>query len=108
VVEVADGTATVRAEGAAGTDTYELTLPAVVTILEGGVEPRYPTVSGRMKAKKVTIEERQPDVTSLRGPKRVTMTLPPPTPNQVQILGEGPSAADNVKKVLVELGVFAR
>ena len=40
-----------------------------------------------------------------RGPKRVKLTLPPPVPNQVQILGEGPSAAAAVKQVLVDLGV---
>ena len=31
-------------------------LPAVVTVLEGGVEPRYPTITGRMKAKKAKVE----------------------------------------------------
>ena len=31
-------------------------LPAVVTVLEGGVEPRYPSITGRMKAKKAKIE----------------------------------------------------
>ena len=62
----------------------------MVTVLEGGVEPRYPTVSGRMKAKKIAIEERPAAVTTPRGPKRVRLTLPPPVPNQVQILGEGP------------------
>jgi electron transfer flavoprotein beta subunit len=108
VVEVKDGTAVVTAEGALGSDTYELPVPAVVTVLEGGVEPRYPTVSGRMKAKKIAIEDRQPAVASPRGPKRVKLTLPPPTPNQVQILGEGKGAVDNVKKVLAELGVFSR
>ncbi len=34
--------------------------PPIVTIREGGVEPRYPSVPGRLKAKKVPIEERQP------------------------------------------------
>ena len=28
-------------------------LPAVITVMEGGVEPRYPSITGRMKAKKV-------------------------------------------------------
>ncbi len=104
-VAVADGTATVVAEGPVGTDTYELPVPAVVTVLEGGVEPRYPTVSGRMKAKKIAIEERAAAVATARGPKRVRLTLPPPVPNQVQILGEGASAAPAVKQLLVDLGV---
>jgi len=104
-VEVSDGVAVAHAEGPTGQDTYELPLPAVLTVLEGGVEPRYPTVSGRMKAKKVAIEHREPTVSDRSGPSRVRLTLPPPMPSQVQILGEGASAADAVRKLLVELGV---
>jgi len=104
-VEVSEGVALARAEGPVGQDTYEVSLPAVLTVLEGGVEPRYPTVSGRMKAKKVQIEERQPSRAERRGPQRVALTLPPALPSQVQILGEGPSAADAVRQVLVDLGV---
>ncbi|MGI8645626.1 MAG: electron transfer flavoprotein subunit beta/FixA family protein [Nocardioides sp.] len=103
--EVVDDVALGRGEGPVGQDTYELPLPAVLTVLEGGVEPRYPTVSGRMKAKRVQIEERSPAHVERRGPQRVALTLPPPVPNQVQILGQGPAAADAVRQVLVDLGV---
>src|SRR3954454_13963132 len=47
-------------EGPDGQETYRVPLPAVVTIREGVVEPRYPSVPGRLKAKKVPIEEREP------------------------------------------------
>ena len=104
LVEVSGDTATVRAEGPTGQDTYELPLPAVVTILEGGVEPRYPTVSGLMKAKKIQIEQR-PSAGEAEGPRRVRLTLPPPTPNQVQILGEGAAAAPAVVALFKQLGV---
>ena len=40
-----------RGEGPEGIETYRLPLPAVVTIREGGVEPRCPSVPGRMHAK---------------------------------------------------------
>ena len=63
-------------------------LPAVVTIREGGVEPRYPSVPGRMKAKKVEVEERPPSAEP-SGPKRVKLLLPPPVPSNVQVLGKG-------------------
>ena len=43
-------------EGPDGQETYRVPLPAVVTIREGGVEPRYPSVPGRLKAKKIPIE----------------------------------------------------
>ncbi len=103
--EVVDGALIAHAEGPTGQDTYELPLPAVLTVLEGGVEPRYPTVSGRMKSKKVAIEQRSPSEATHRGPNRVRLTLPPPEPNEVQILGEGPAAADAVRRLLVDLGV---
>ena len=78
-----------------------------MTIREGGVEPRYPSVPGRLKAKKVPIEERQP-VAEPTGPGRVRMVLPPPTPSAVQILGEGPEAAPAVVDVLEKLGVLSK
>ena len=82
-------------------------LPAVVTVLEGGVEPRYPTVPGRMKAKKIAIEERRPTAAPV-GPARVRLLLPPPTPSDVQILGKGAEAAPAVVDVLEQLGVLSR
>jgi electron transfer flavoprotein beta subunit len=93
-------------EGPDGQETYRVPLPAVVTIREGGVDPRYPSVPGRLKAKKVPVEERQP-VSTPTGSGRVRMLLPPPTPNEVQILGEGAEAAPAVVDLLERLGVLA-
>jgi electron transfer flavoprotein beta subunit len=107
VVSVADGTVTARVDGPDGTETYQVPLPAVVTIREGGVEPRYPSVPGRMKAKKVAVEEREPTAEPT-GPKRTKLSLPPPVASNVQILGEGAAAAPAVVDLLEELGVLAR
>jgi electron transfer flavoprotein beta subunit len=93
-------------EGPEGQETYRVPLPAVVTIREGGVDPRYPSVPGRLKAKKVPVEERQP-VSTPTGSGRVRMLLPPPSPNEVQILGEGAEAAPSVVDLLERLGVLA-
>jgi electron transfer flavoprotein beta subunit len=106
-VSVADGIATASGAGPDGHETYRVPLPAVVTVLEGGVEPRYPTVPGRMKAKKVPVEERQPSA-SPAGPARVRLLLPPPVPSQVQVLGKGAEAAPAVVDLFEELGVLAR
>ncbi len=101
----ADGSAiSATCDGPTGQEVYELPLPAVVTMLEGGVEPRYPTVSGRMKAKKIVIEEREPSAAPA-GAKRIKLKVPPPVPSQVQVLGEGSSAADAVVDLFVSLGV---
>jgi electron transfer flavoprotein beta subunit len=87
-----------------GVESYEVPLPAVLTVLEGGVEPRYPTIPGRMKAKKIAIEEVAP-AGSPRGPARVRLKVPPPQPSQVSVLGEGPQAAPAVVDLLESLGV---
>ncbi|MEP9362885.1 hypothetical protein ABLE68_07970 [Nocardioides sp. CN2-186] len=106
-VSVADGVVTASGAGPDGHETYRVPLPAVVTVLEGGVEPRYPTVPGRMKAKKVPIEERQPTAAPA-GPARVRLLLPPPAPSNVQILGKGADAAPAVVDLFEQLGVLAR
>jgi electron transfer flavoprotein beta subunit len=103
-VEASGETATARVAGPDGVETYAVPLPAVVTVLEGGVEPRYPTISGRMKAKKVKIEtvalQREPG-----GSGRVRLLLPPAQPSAVDVLGEGPDAAKAVVDLLEKLGV---
>jgi electron transfer flavoprotein beta subunit len=106
-VSVADGVVTARGSGPDGHETYRVPLPAVVTVLEGGVEPRYPSVQGRMKAKKVAIEERKP-AAEPKGPDRVRLLLPPPAPSDAQILGKGADAAPAVVDVLEKLGVLSR
>ena len=60
-----------------------------------------------MKAKKVAVEERTP-AAEPTGAKRVKMSLPPPVPSNVQILGEGAAAAPAVVDILEELGVLSR
>jgi electron transfer flavoprotein beta subunit len=94
-------------EGPDGRETYRVPLPAVVTVLEGGVEPRYPGVPGRLRAKKIPIEERGLTADPA-GPKRVRLLLPPVQPSDVQILGTGAEAAPAVVDLLETLGVLAR
>ena len=104
-VEVTDGVVIARVDGPdGGVETYRVPLPAVVTVLEGGVEPRYPTITGRMKAKKTKVEvlaaQRAPD-----GTGRVRLLLPPAQPSTVEVLGTGPDAAPAVVDLLQSLGV---
>jgi electron transfer flavoprotein beta subunit len=99
------GTAPAKVAGPDGVETYALPLPAVVTVLEGGVEPRYPSITGRMKAKKAKIETVAPRAEP-RGSGRVRLTLPPAQPSTVEVLGEGPDAAPAVVDLLQRLGVM--
>ncbi len=96
--------AMLHSDGPDGRETYAVPLPAVVTVLEGGVEPRYPTITGRMKAKKVEVENRSLS-REPAGSSRVKLTLPPPTPSSAELLGEGPETAKVVVDLLQKLGV---
>jgi electron transfer flavoprotein beta subunit len=97
-------TASARADGPDGRESYSVPLPAVVTVMEGGVEPRYPTITGRMKAKKVEIENRALS-REPAGSGRLKLTLPPPMPSTAEVLGEGPETAKVVVDLLQKLGV---
>jgi electron transfer flavoprotein beta subunit len=105
-VSVEGDRAVARVDGAAdGTDIFEVELPAVLTVMEGGIEPRYPSVPGRMKAKRVTVETVTP-ASEPAGPGRVRLKLPPAQPSQVEIVGEGPEAAPAVVDLFERLGVL--
>ncbi len=103
-VSVDGDRAELRGDSGEGAEVYDVPLPAVVTVLEGGVSPRYPSVMGRMKAKKAPVETVTPNPPTV-GSGRVALTVPPPPPNQVTILGEGPGAAAAVVETLKQLGV---
>lgn len=103
-VAIADGVATMEVDTADGTEVYEVALPAVATVLEGGVSPRYPSITGKIKAKKAPVETVTTSVQP-RGNGRQSLRVPPPPPSQVEVLGEGPGAAARLVQVLAELGV---
>jgi electron transfer flavoprotein beta subunit len=102
---VRDGVATARRQVPGGADVFELPLPAVVAVREGINLPRYPSVPGRLRAKKKEIErivpERRPG-----GPELIRLTLPVEQEQNVEILGSGPDAAPRVVEVLRQLGVL--
>jgi electron transfer flavoprotein beta subunit len=103
--EVDGGTLVARGDGPEGPEVFELSMPAVVAVMEGGVSPRYPSIPGRMKAKKAQIEtvayERDPV-----GSGRVRLKLPAVEASSVRILGTGADAAPAVVDVMEELGVL--
>jgi electron transfer flavoprotein beta subunit len=106
-VDVHDGVAVAKGKGPEGTEVFEVPLPAVIAVQEGGVEPRYPTIPGRMKAKKVTIETVDAGITPA-GSGRVRLERPPAQPSVVEVLGSGPDAAPAVVDLLYRLGVVPK
>jgi electron transfer flavoprotein beta subunit len=91
-------------EVAGGRDVYEVALPAVVTVREGLNLPRYPSVPGRMRAKRKPLQASTPALAPLRLEKQ-RLVVPEGEGKQVQVLGHGPDAAPAVVEVLRELGL---
>lgn len=103
-IALSGGKATMEVDTAEGTEIYDVALPAVATVLEGGVSPKYPSITGKIKAKKAPVETVESSV-SPRGNGRQSLRVPPPPPSHVEVLGEGPAAAPRLAQVLSELGV---
>lgn len=57
-VEIGDGTVTIHRQTLDGYEVVEASLPAVVAVTAGVVEPRYPTFKGIMDAKKKPVENK--------------------------------------------------
>lgn len=107
-LEVAGGSVVAHGSAPDGsTEVFELPLPAVIAVQEGGVTPRYPSIPGRMKAKRTPVETISP-TSEPTGTGRVRLKLPPEQPSAVEILGEGPGAASAVVDVLEKIGVVSR
>jgi electron transfer flavoprotein beta subunit len=88
-----------------GRDIYEVPLPAVVSVKEGINLPRYPSVPGRLRAKRKPLGASRPERPAGRL-EMVRLHLPSGPGKQVQILGRGAEAAPAVVDLLRELGVM--
>jgi electron transfer flavoprotein beta subunit len=103
-IAVEDGQVRCEQERAGGRDVYRLPLPAVVTVLEGLNLPRFPSVPGRMRAKRKPIEASSPARPASRL-ERTRLVVPEGAAKQAQVLGEGAAAAPAVVEVLQQIGV---
>jgi electron transfer flavoprotein beta subunit len=99
------GSATVRRQAAGGWEEFDIALPAVVSVREGINLPRYPSVPGRLRAKKKEIERITPERRRL-GPELIRLAVPVEQTATVEILGNGPEAASRVVEIMREIGVL--
>jgi electron transfer flavoprotein beta subunit len=104
-ISLQSGRAICEQEVAGGRDVYELMLPAVISVREGINLPRYPSVPGRLRAKRKPIAAASPERRSAQL-EMVRLVLPPDSGKQVQVLGNGAEAAPAVVEILAELGVL--
>jgi electron transfer flavoprotein beta subunit len=104
-LEIRDGRAAVRRQTESGWETSEVTLPAVLTVKEGINLPRYPSLPGRLKAKKKEIERSQPEWGD-GGLEKVRLSLPVQAAHTVEVLGQNGDVGPQVVELFRRLGLI--
>ena len=115
-LEVGDGRVTARREApGGGWETYAIPLPAVVGVKEGINLPRYPSVPGRLRAKRKEVERTPVGAASAGpavvaglpvGPAKIVLRLPEAVESEAEVLGCGADAAPAVVDLLERIGVL--
>jgi len=106
-LKVEGGQVRAAREAGGGREVYQFGLPAVVTVKEGLNLPRYPSLPGRLKAKKKPLE-RIPSAWPGSTLEKVRLKLPSEAAHQVEVLGHGPAAASRAVEVFRTLGLLDR
>jgi electron transfer flavoprotein beta subunit len=86
-------------------EVFDVALPAVVSVKEGINLPRYPSLPGRLRAKRAQITvlppQWEPD-----GLRKQGLRVPPSSTRRAQVLGQGAAAVPALMDVLRDLGVL--
>jgi electron transfer flavoprotein beta subunit len=101
-LEITDGRAMVRRQTESGWEVADVALPAVLTVKEGINLPRYPSLPGRLKAKKKEIERITPQWHD-GGLEKIRLTLPVQAAHTVEVLGKDGDAGARVVELLQRL-----
>jgi electron transfer flavoprotein beta subunit len=103
---VGDGTVIARREApGGGWESFEMPLPAVVSVKEGINLPRYPSIPGRLRAKKKEVARSLPAWQS-GGLEKIVLRLPKEEVTAAEIIGRGAEAAPAVVDLLARIGVL--
>jgi electron transfer flavoprotein beta subunit len=87
-------------------EAYSLPLPAVVTVKEGINLPRYPSLPGRLRARRAPVDRSSPQWAA-EGLRKQALRVPESGQHQAEVLGEGVDAVPALVRVLEELGVLS-
>jgi electron transfer flavoprotein beta subunit len=107
-LDVAEDGASARArrEYRGTEEVFDIPLPAVVSVKEGINLPRYPSLPGRLRAKRAAIEQQappwQPD-----GLRKERLRVPAGESKRAEILGTGADAVPALVALLDDLGVLS-
>jgi electron transfer flavoprotein beta subunit len=103
---VGNGALVAKREFRGGDELYELELPSVVAVKEGINLPRYPSLPGRVRAKKMAIEETK--LEWHQGPVRLERLRVPSEPRErAEILGTGVDAVAALMDLFEQWGVVS-
>ena len=86
-------------------EIFDLPLPAVVSVKEGINLPRYPSLPGRLRAKRATIETVEVSHSG-EGLRKERLRVPAATAKGAQLLGSGTDAVPALVGLLDDLGVL--
>jgi electron transfer flavoprotein beta subunit len=104
---VSPGAVVARREYRGVEEAYELALPAVITVKEGINLPRYPSLPGRLRAKRAAVERTSVTWTP-EGLRKESLRVPASSRHQAAVLGNGVDAVPELVRVLDELGILSR
>jgi electron transfer flavoprotein beta subunit len=86
-------------------EQFDVALPAVVTVKEGINLPRYPSLPGRLRARRAEITVLRPEWRA-DGLRKQRLRVPPGSARRAEILGRGAAAVPALVDVLGQLGVL--
>jgi electron transfer flavoprotein beta subunit len=102
----AGGAVRARREYRGAEEIYDLELPAVITVKEGINLPRYPSLPGRLRARRAEIERAVPQWRP-EGLRKERLRVPEGATKRAAILGTGTDAVPALVALLDELGVLS-
>ncbi len=105
-LEVTDAGARAKREYRGTEEVFDIPLPAVVSVKEGINLPRYPSLPGRLRARRATIETRAPQWRA-DGLTKTGLRVPAGESKRAEILGNGADAVPALVALLDELGILS-
>jgi electron transfer flavoprotein beta subunit len=104
-LEITETGARASREYRGGAETFEFGLPAVICVKEGINLPRYPSLPGRLRAKRAQIERHEPRWQA-DGLRKRSLRVPAAERKQATVLGSGAAAVPALLGVLDEWGLL--
>jgi electron transfer flavoprotein beta subunit len=105
-LEITAGRARASREYRGTEEVFDLALPAVISVKEGINLPRYPSLPGRLRAKRAVIERFEPEYHG-EGLRKELLRVPPGESKRAQILGTGADAVPALVRLFEEFGVLS-